>query len=485
MSVLKINGEDFFCFGLENISNIIHFRKLVDIPNSKGFVVKNDDIKAWDFIGFQTIDSINYLFGPLFRGISLKEILTLRMEESLKYLSKLSSALNKVKEETKKEIYIQLDSVYFTDDGSVIFLPFEIMKNVRESSSSKYRFENYTSINHPYLTDYNSIFSVMTLLYKIFCGNFPFEGKKEDEIQSKMKNSKVIPPNLINPRLKKDISYFLEKYFNNKEEIVLNLDHVSIEIEKWTKEGFLIPENEIDNQKIEIQKEKAKEKIEKSYKNTLFLKKNMTTFISGIVFFIIAMAVLIYILVVFNKPKVTQGYSAQKVVETFYNSVNKLDDITISECVENNAGKKLSKTVNKMINQMGGKQDVTVDISNRLVDEVTSLYLTKKQSDLYQFPLRFIIVTEWIKNGKPKIENPNFLYGILNLSIKEEKGGDFPVFIVNYEKWEPYAENEISKIMKTRAYNIKERVFLINKGKYFMINRIDTLEKKVIEGSSN
>ena len=100
-------------------------------------------------------------------------------------------------------------------------------------------------------------------------------------------------------------------------------------------------------------------------------------------------------------PRVTHGYTARRVAETFYASMNTLDQAAMQACVTGRAGK--------------GE-----------IDEAMTLYVTSRVTQGYEGHSNIINAAEWDKAGRPPIVPPMTLYGVTGLSVTAEKGGPGP-----------------------------------------------------------
>jgi hypothetical protein len=222
------------------------------------------------------------------------------------------------------------------------------------------------------------------------------------------------------------------------------------------KNGFF---NDFSEDEKNIKKqyiEKTSGNIEKNYKQKLFFEKNKKNIIIGIIIFI-GISVLIGSMIGnFTKSKSTKGFPPEKVVETFYNSISKLDHMTMSDCVEKNAGKDK-------------------------INEVMNLYVISRQIMAYSQKSNVVLTDEWIKSGMKIVEKPQYIFGIIDLIISEEKPIPEPVYIVKYQKWEPYFDDNKNTGVQNKNFNVIDRVYLHYNSKYWLIYKIDNLENSEIK----
>ncbi len=152
-------------------------------------------------------------------------------------------------------------------------------------------------------------------------------------------------------------------------------------------------------------------------------------------------------------PRVTRGFSARKVVETFYTSMNTLDHTTMQACVVGPAGR--------------GE-----------IDEVTTLYVTSRVTQGYEGRSSIVSAADWDTAGRPPLAPPTSLYGVTGLSVVQEQGGPAPVFVAAYDKWNPAPPPDTSSgsssdyVPKSEGHSIKDRVWLkLDRGDW-VISRI-------------
>ncbi len=456
--ILK-DGKSYFSIPIINPPSNISLNKFFDFRNSPGFIVKNNKIEKWYLTGLTNKDGITYIYGPKFEGNSLEEFLKLPLEKSLSYLEKLIATLIIIKNQLNKSLLIQLDNIYFLKNDSILFLPQNVLEMVKDLDK-KYDFKKYSLINNPYLNkiEEKTSYNILILLYRLITKKFPFEGNTEEDIYSKIRNLNIIPPKIQNPEINEGISDYIVSLFNKDKYKTLSL----IEWQKYI--------NKIKNEKIinKISKEEKKERIkeykrqkeilDKKYQKNIFWEQNKRKII------IISLSVIISSIILFSflktvlRPRVIKGFSPKQVVEAYYLSMNKLDHLTMSDCVINNAGK--------------------TDIN-----EVMILYIMQKQSLAYENRSNVIFADEWDKKGRPPIKPPLFVFGVLNLVIKEESSNSEEVmFVATYEKWSNYIDEQETdeKRVKYRGSNIKDRMFLKKYKKYWIIYKLDRIENITI-----
>jgi hypothetical protein len=446
---LTENGINYTGFSLKLNTLESDFKRTVNLK-LPGFIIKDNIINEWYFFGFM-YKEMTYIYGSFFEGRSLKDILKLEFNQSLPYILNLIKSLKLIRKKIDYDFKIQLDSVFFLDSGEILFLPFDPVSAIRDNSLDEYKTENYCLINNSYLkeTDRSLSYTAACLIYKVISGCFPYEGETEDEINLKIRNMKVYLPKMLNFKVKKEISDKISGFFSDKKNLI-SLDNWENLLETWIEKGIYEELDEVKQKLLEVQSERYKINNSKILKRNVFIEKNSGRIsVIGIVSIIIII-LFSYILYTATRPKSTKDYTPLQIVETYYKSINSLDTLTLGECLASGVSKSLS-------------------------DQITYLYVTTKQTQAYENKSYFISADKWVKDGKKDLKPPYFTFGVASLSITQEESGDFPVFISTYEKWEPNFDENISK--RSVGKRIKEKLYLKNQNKYWLIFKIETQEE--------
>lgn len=443
--------------------------QLTALRNKPGWLVKEERVEEWKITGFTQIKEEIYLYGPfLDQGRSLLDIITLNVEEALPYIRELVSALLLLQKRGYPLFDLQLDSVFFPLEGGVFFLPPEVVKALGNSQVLEKRIRVHGLINRPGLYGENRLsFSLGSLLYRIITGSFPFTGKDEEILHSKMKLLAILPPELSVPQIKPEVSDFIMKALGRGDNYKKRTDYPHLELwqeklSSWIRGNIF---RQIDNARIEETgrlKEIRERKAADSYRRKVFWQRNWktATLILGAV--IIVSIFLSSILSNVLAPRKTKGFSPAQVVEAFYLSMNSLDHMLMQDCVIDKAGK--------------------ADIR-----EVTHLYVLSRVSKGYEGRSNILPADEWQRLGRPELTPPQSVFGVTDLHLLQEAEGTLPVFTATYKKWLP-APQEEEQIQEPAAapaprasfaplcFEVKERLFLKNHRDDWVIFNIERLD---------
>ena len=93
----------------------------------------------------------------------------------------------------------------------------------------------------------------------------------------------------------------------------------------------------------------------------------------------------------------------------------------------------------------------------------------------------FIPADQWVKEGKKTVAVPYVVFGINNLSIKQEKSDIDPIFLATYEKYRTNYESGDTENREINGALIKEKLYLNEQGKYWVIYKIERLQETKIQ----
>ncbi len=466
---LKYEGKDVLAIATGIRGSEFALTRLIALKNETGWIVKEDEIEEWKLSGFMEHEGEIYLYGPPFRGQTLFEILESNEPKNIERIVSLLHAIIVLKENRRDLPNISSDAVLFSDNGAILFLPYNLMKSINSTRPIDFKIETFDYINNPHLEGEEAIsFSIGVSLYKLITSKFPYTGKTEEEVHDKIRNLTIVPPKFLVPELKKDVSDFIIKLLQSgknsakTESSRMTLEECYEQIKNWDPQNILEKISEEEREEIIQQAKRFEEKSIKKFKTTIFWQRNWkTVLIVGAIVLIVGIvsgSILKNVLA----PRKTRGFSPYKVVKTFYESMNKLDTITISDCVIGKAGK-------------------------QEINEVTNLYVISRVSMGYEGKSHLIPAPQWEKMGRPNLTPPNTVYGVLNLHIKKLQGEPNPIFLANYEKWVPISTSKEDlenpkpgKKPNYAGFLITDKLFLKKDRGDWVIFKIERINKKPI-----
>lgn len=448
--------------------------QLTALRNKPGWLVKEERVQEWKITGFTRIKEETYLYGPfLDQGKSLLNIITLNAKTALPYIRELVSALLLLKKRGYPLFDLQLDTVFFPQEGGVFFLPPEVVKVLGNSQVLEKRIRVHGLINQPGLSGEKRLsFSLGSLLYRITTGSFPFTGEDEEILHSKMKLLTILPPELSVPQIKPEVSDIIMNALGRGDNYKKRTDYPHLEL--WQEKlSFWIRGNifrQIDIIRIEEAarlKEIKEKKAADSYRRKVFWHRNWKTATLILSAVILVSIFLSSILSNVLAPRKTKGFSPAQVVEAFYLSMNSLDHMLMQDCVIDKAGKAEIK-------------------------QVMQLYVLSRVSQGYEGRSNILPADEWQRQGSPELTPPQSIFGVTDLHLLQEAEGVLPVFTATYKKWLPAPQGEeqtqepaAAPVPRARfaplSFEVKERVFLKNHRGDWVIFKIERLDMIPIE----
>ncbi len=428
-----------------------------DLKEHKGWLVGESEFREWHFSGISRKTGEVIIYGPAAVGKDLFEVMELPVMEALPYILRLARALKLLQERSVPLFNIILDAVIFVEGGDVLFLPPSVMLKIKDTRSVSYQIGAYEVVNHPYRkAEPLTCFFFGALLYKLVTGEFPYTGDTEDDIRTKIRNLSVIPPHILLPEIREEVSGVIMNSLSKPESS--SLDKWVDTLEQWTREGITRSVTEAKREQLLIKAKTQREKAEKSLQQKVFFERYGKTV--GIVSVAVIVAAIIIGSILKNvlAPRVTRGFSPAQVVEAFYTSINSLDHMTMEDAVIEGAGK-------------------------NEINAAISLFVMNKQIEAYEGKSPLVPADLWFEEGRPKLVSPNYVYGVGNLEITEEQGEPDPIFIATYERWSR-TETDSTLGSSQAAYDgyyVKDRVSLKLDKEDWVIFLIDTLETEPIK----
>jgi len=431
--------------------------RILALKGSPGWVVSPPSVKEWRFAGITETPGGTVLYGPWTPARSLATILDLPGQEGLPFLVRLAEALLLLKERRIPPFPLQTDAVLLCDDGSVLFLPSEVMRELRELRPFQQNRDTFESINNPDTSGEEMVsFALGALLYKEITGAFPFQAESPEDIHEQMRKLEILSPAEAAPGVSVEASQTVMAALARSRGAIPTISEWAESLRSWLRAGALRPTSAVAGPAPGSRADLRRKSSEKRFRRRVFWEKNWRTALIIAAIVIVVGAGLGSVLKSALAPRVTRGYTSQQVVQTFYSSMNKLDQMTISASVVNGAGK-------------------------AEVNEVTNLYVISRVSTGYEGRSNVVAADEWDKAGRPTIPFPQTLYGVTGLTVTQEKSEPQPVFLVSYEKWFPVTggndDSQSSQPAGPRyqGASVQDRVFLKKDRGDWVIYRIDRL----------
>ena len=432
--------------------------KIAELRKLPAQIIRDGEFTEWRFDGVLKHEDRLYLHGPYLGGIFLEEAIRKSFTAALPYLSRLIRALGALERRGRILEFIQTDSVYFLEDGGILFLPPALMRELRSMHPEPYKLRVYESINHPDIEDPEKSlsFSVAALLYRTIMGRYPFEADREEEIHNLVRHARLLPLSLIEPGLREDLSREILRGLNRGQDPAPSLAQWQEILTRCKQEGLYRDITEIEREQIRRKAQVELRKIDQGYRRKVFWQRHWKTVVIVSAVIVAAGALAGSLLKTVLAPRETRGYTPREVVETYYRSMNDLNHTMMEDCVVEGAGKET-------------------------IREVMNIYVLSRVSLGYEGRSHITPADAWDAQGRPELTAPQTVYGITDLELQQERGEPEPVFRVRYTKWIPEPAEELQPNSSEAtgpgftSLEINERVFLRLDRKDWVIYRFEPL----------
>ena len=434
--------------------------QLMQLKDSPGWIVDSGMVREWRITSFTRKQGEVYLYGPFFDGASLAGILDKAPGRALGYLLKMVSALMLLADKSVPLFDIQTNAVFFSEEGAVLFLPPALVRLGRASETMADKIHTYDCLNHPDLKGEERLsFAVGALLYRNLTRRFPFESDSEEEIHYRMRDLELVSLMLHVPELKREVADTVARALRkgSKETALTLLDWQQCLV-RWAQDGVLrdLPDQEKNSVLLEAQTRQIR--AEKQFRRRLYWVRNWRTIAAvsaGVVFVgLVAGSILSNVFA----PRSTRGFTPLEVVETFYSSYNRLEHRVMEDCVIGDAGK-------------------------QEVNEVVNLFALIGMTAQFDADSEFVVAADvWDADGRPEMKE-SIVYGVVELSVREERSEPSPVFVVEYEKWGPIGDREQAAAVGVPYHGafMRDRVFLEQDRRDWVIYRFERLTERPLE----
>jgi hypothetical protein len=432
--------------------------RILGLKASPGWIVDGGSLREWRFSGVTEREAAVYLYGPLAVGKTLGEVLALPLAEALPFLATLAHALALLSERAVPWFPVQTDAVLFPDAGGILFLPPAIFQELRDLRPFAKNLDTYECLTHPDLKgEARASFTIASLLYRVIAGRFAFGGKDGEEVHEQARKLAITPPDHVVPELVPEVSELVMAGLARGRRPQPKIGEWASRLDAWQKQEVFRTLGTEEKERALRDMASRREGSAKGFRRRMFWEKNWK--LVGIIAAVVIVVGVIGGSMLKNilAPRVTKGYSATKVVETFYTSMNTMDHMTMSACVIGRAGQ--------------GE-----------INEAMTLYVTSRVVMGYEGRSNVVAAAEWDAAGRPALVSPQTLYGVTALKVAQEQGPPTPVFLAAYDKWSPAQAAEtgsapdLNAIPLSEGQAVQDRVFLKQDKGDWVIYRIDRLK---------
>lgn len=458
--LLKIERDGADRLAIETLipANSFALTKLMGNRRNSGSIVEGDEVAEWRFDGFVEHEGTILAYGPYRPGKTLSEVLRLPAEEALPLLARLASAYDVLARKSMPVDRLHSHGVVLLDDGGVLFIPPDILSSIREHQGMSAQIEQFERYNFGDIKDEeNRSFSMAVLAYRVLTGEHPYDGEDDEAIHNRMRAASHIPAGYRRPELKPEISRAIEAALSEPTANAVEPAEWARRFASWS-EGYTRDLTDEERARIEEKATAEAKKREGAFRRKEFGRKHGRRVVVIALIAVIVGSIPGTIIYNALQPRVTAGFSAPEVIQTFYTSVAELDHMTMEDCVVDDAGRPL-------------------------IREVTNLFVLTRMRMSVEMQTGFVDAQSWRDAGLPELENQMSPYGIANLQIDFIRGDEEEqIFDVEYEKWSPDYDAQVideNAVMVGIVGNrIEERLYLRRDRGDWVIYRIERTDEE-------
>jgi len=439
--------------------------RMSSLRSLPGWLVAGASVREWRFEGFTRQPDGVCLYGPEVGGRTLAEALELPLEHALPLLARLADALGTLGERMIPLFPLQADAVVLGERDEVLFLPPEVMREVRSVRPFAENRDSFEALNHPDLKgEPLASFTVGACLYRVAVGKFPFGGDDAEEMHEQARKLAIQPPAKLVPGLREEASDLVMAALGRLRGRSVRIADWRTGLVAWSREGMLRPVEAAERERLALESAARERDAALRFRRRTFWEKNWKIVAITAAGIAVAGGVLGSILSGVFAPRTTRGFPPRKVVESFYTAINRMDHMLMEDCVVEKAG----------------KGEIT---------EAMNLYVISRVQMGYEGKSNTMAADEWDAAGRPALPAGTSLYGVTDLQIVDEAGEPSPVYRVSYEKWAPESSADSDTgadgglaqgTVGTMHRRIVDRAWLrLDKGDW-VIYRIDRLSEETL-----
>ncbi len=363
-----------------------------------GLVVDGSKIRNWKPEGCIEYENDLYVRGPWIEGRRLSEVF---LQDKSPPVAKLITALGCLKNNNQLPSSVHWDCVEYTEQGQFFFFPDSAVNHCIQSQN------NTDPDSWQGQTVYvgSPVFCLASILYRHYTQVYPFAFLRDiPQSHNYIRNGYCLPPHLREPRLREAASTTISKGLQEEaslEDFSLFCDDAAIFHSTEVDASEQPPATTLE----EIHRHEKKLRALIARKEFFRTRWRILAILGviGALVFAIGQTVVRNLL----KPPLTQGLSAEAMIQGYYASINTLDH----EYLRDALAKELPDT---------------------LVSELIQLSVTTKIRSVYESQFQFLSAQEWIDAGKPAVDALTLVYGVTDVQIQKLSANRFQV---DYEYW--------------------------------------------------
>jgi LmbE family N-acetylglucosaminyl deacetylase len=409
-----------------------------------GWIVRDNTISEWLPGGFLEHNQQVVMYGPYEEGVTLEESLSGDPKEVLERLERFARAIHLLVERQIPVGRYHTRGIIFLKDGATLFLPQDIMDTIRDHEPVTQRITYYENTNHPDLESVDNVsYALASLTYRVLTGDYPYRAEKIEDVHIRIRAGYSLDPVYHEPRIREDVSNFIIGTLRDPEHNMHSLEQWIERLADWNRNGAYREVTEQGRAMVLQQAEATWKRMTRAFNRKEYIRKHGKATVLIIVMVLIVGTIPGTIISKALQPRSTHGFSAEKVVRTFYMSMNTLDQTTMQDCVIDGAG---SATISQVMN----------------------LFVTSRMRMSVEMHSGILDAQKWVDAGKPALKPSSFVYGVSDLKVTmTSQSPDHVVATATYIKWQPDFPQEPTaspskqpSVMKSVAFQRKDTLYM-------------------------
>jgi hypothetical protein len=303
--------------------------------------------------------------------------------------------------------------------GTVFFPPARLLKRTLDAAGDEALLDAGRFFHPDLIGDEAVSFSAGVMLYRVFCAASPFKRDNQDELRQDIREGVFIPPNLAKPGLSEELSGIISdamRAIPKKNEIRSRPtpDQITAflgppfsgKVSSWIKS---LSDEELSKIRAEYTR------YDKKSSSTVKARRFLIRYKVAVAVSLAALIVLLFIVrgMVRRQAELptTKGMTPVEVAQTYYGSLNDLDQTTMEACVSGRTG----------------RDDITM---------VMNFFVITRMRQGYEMRDSFFSAQRWIDAGKPVTYDT--VFGITDLKISVISQGETNTSLeADYILWVP------------------------------------------------
>ena len=425
-------------------------------------LVRAGRIEEWRPNGLTEADGELFIYGPPLSGQPLSALLDFASErDSLGLLAELAEAFDRLAAAGWSLGRFYPQGILRLAPGDFLILPDSIMEKVNAFQPVAERLAWMERFNHPDSSGAQAIsFSLAILAYRLVAGEYPFAGGSPEELRTAVRERPPAGLQARRPELRTEVVELISDTLVSTPAGRPALAAWKEALRDWQARGTSEKIDETERARRRELAARRDKRSSGSYSSREFWRKN------GMRVALIAAGLALVgslagsILGNLLKPRAIHGFPPERVVETFYGGINKLDHLTMEDCLIDGAGKSY-------------------------VNEAMNLFVISRMRMSVENADPIVDARVWDERGRPVPAAGKLIYGVVGLAVRESAAppGE-KAFEASFERWGPRIEELPSGDQSSGAASsgtrIVEKLSLRKHKEDWLIYRIERLEEKPV-----